>query len=80
MLLGQEMHHIKSFEDSWKNAHCWETIQLLEVWQEIHTFKNHTEEKSLGCSKCDKKFTRVDILENHERIHRGETIFLFEVW
>ena len=75
MLLGQEMHLIKSFEDSWKNPHGWETIQLLEVWQEIHTLKNHTEEKPFGCSKCDKKFKRLDTLENHERIHTEEKPF-----
>ena len=69
MLLGQEMHLIKSFEDSWKNPHGWETIQLLEVWQEIHTLKNHTEEKPFGCSKCDKKFARAATLKIHERIH-----------
>ena len=37
----------------------------------------HTEEKPFCCSKCDKKVTWVDILENHERIQTEEKPFCF---
>ena len=46
--------------------------QPSKIVNELPTFKK----KALfSCSKCDKNFTRVEVLKTHERIHTGEKPF-----